>query len=786
MTLQLFENDQTDALADASRHSAAELPSTFTDNLDGAWDTGRLLGQSVSGNLRRAQALSDWMDEVKAKTGQNVMLPEFADQAPESASVDSLNARLRQIRASNPDVQIPDLTDDEIQRRADDIGRRQLSDAAGLSQRESTFGGSVGRLLGSTAAAATDPINLLAFPLAAPASFGVVGTALAWGGIAGGSQAVIETLNAPNMERIQPGYVESGAPVLNVLGAAGMGAALGGGFKGLGALWTRQKTGAWPRSIRDAGNVVESEAQIADTNRFTGVDGEAYHRTELQSTIDDLVSGRPAFDQRSLPEGSVLASYDAKLAPIMEARARAAAASESAIAFEREAARLPPTMERLSEVQLSEFRTAADQARQTADSARAGLDAEGLSIAGDREALTQRQAGLTSLQDNVSGLRDDLARVEQRLTDARPPTDDATQARLAAIEDQLSGQTSRETQALLEQERAQITETLAKTSPEDRRLIASLTAERNGLQKALARAEKELGKSSASIDRTGTRLSAREQALPRRRDTVATREASAQETAATGLRRSVARLAEDGYGVRLPRDDAQALAQHVMSAPADQVEQALRDVTEELVTRAVALRRDAPDLPGIGRPSPVSEQRARAGYHTEEMRKGITAIAREVGYEMPREEAATIAAKLAGMTDDEAMAVLDELLLRPRTLADTLPGTGRGPAPAPRDVLAERAPEAASALRDELTPAKIEAARADPDVEETVSRDLDKLLAEKPDFEVPVGAVLDEGGQTMPATRRLDDIIADADSREAAAKEIQACAGPLQTAERLS
>jgi predicted nucleic acid-binding Zn-ribbon protein len=775
MTLQLFEQDQTDSIADASRNSVGELPSTFTDRIDEAWNQGRLVASSVSGSIRKSQALSDWMDEVKTKTGEN-LLAAFPDN-PEAVTINDLNARLRQLRVKNPALDLPDLTDDELQRRADDIGRNQVSAAARMSRRETTFGGSVGGFLGSTGAALSDPVNMLAFPLAAPASFGVLGTALAWGAIAGGSQAVIEGLNAPSREQIEPGYIESGAPALNVLGAAGMGSVLGGGFKGLAAAWSRVKTGEWPRTIRDAGNVIENEAQIASTNRFPGADGEAFHRTELQRRIDELASGRPEFDQRPLPEGGILASYDAKLTPIMEARAKAAQASESAITFERDAARLPPTMERLSEVQLSEFRTAADQARQAADAARARLDAEGLSVTAEREALAQRQSGLSSLQDNVAGLRDDLARAEQRLADARSPIDDVTQTRLAAIDDQLKG-ASRETRALLENERAQITETLAKTSPEDRRLIASLTAERNGLQKAVTRAEKELAKSTASVDRTGRRLTTREQAIPRRRDAAASREASAQEAAATGLRRSVARLAEDGYGVRLPRDDAQALAQHVMQAAPEQVEQALRDVTEELVTRAVALRRATPDLPGIGRPSPVAQQRARVGYHTEEMRKGITAIAREVGYDMPREEAATIAAKLAGMTDDEAMAVLDELLLRPRTLADTLPGTGRGPAPAPRDVLAERQPETVAALRAELTPEKIDAMRTDPDLEETVSRDLDKLLAENPDFEVPVGAVIDEGGQMAPATRRLDDIIAEADSREAAAAEIKACVGP--------
>jgi hypothetical protein len=83
-----------------------------------------------------------------------------------------------------------------------------------------------------------------------------------------------------------------GEPARNVLGAAAFGGAAGGFFKGLGMAWGRAKTGVWPRSIRDAGNVVESEAQVAQSNVLPGLEGEVAHRDALAKTIDDVVAGR--------------------------------------------------------------------------------------------------------------------------------------------------------------------------------------------------------------------------------------------------------------------------------------------------------------------------------------------------------------------------------------------------------------------------------------------------------------------------------------------------------------
>jgi len=72
--------------------------------------------------------------------------------------------------------------------------------------------------------------------------------------------------------------------------------------------------------------------------------------------------------------------------------------------------------------------------------------------------------------------------------------------------------------------------------------------------------------------------------------------------------------------------------------------------------------------------------------------------------------------------------------------------------------------------------------RTDPDLGDTVSRDLDKLMLERPDLEVPMGVTVDAEGRTVHTTRKVEDVVAEADARLAAAKEIENCIGPYEQA----
>jgi len=598
MSLDLFSSNIDDAVGYAGRVSAPELPSTFSDNFDDAFAKGRLVSQSISGNLRKSRALSDYMDEVQAKAGEPLQLAE-------TATIEEMNARVRTLKAARPDLDVSELTDEEIQRRADEIGVRQLADSQALDRRERTTGGTIGAMLGTAGAAVTDPVNMVAFPLAAPESLGILGTALAWGAIGAGSQTAIEVLNAPAMERIQPGYATSGEPLQNIAEAGLAGGVLGGGLKGLSNLWTKAKTGNWPRTIRDAGNVVESEAQIASTNPMPGVEGEAAHRTALNKAIDDLANGRPV-DVDSIVPAEQFAARDAAVEPVIAARD----ASNSAAAAVR----------------------AVDEPKIRAEIHQYFNDERGEFVpSAEAQALIDRMpAEIKQAGFDVIGL----------------------------------GKGIQEAGDLLDDE-----------------IVAKMRAEL--------------------------------------------------------------------------RPKAEAAAK--------QIDDWLKEN---------AGQKSAPQLQ---LPFERTSLQAQAELSAADLTKGVQDIARMAGHDMPAEDAAKIAARVAQLNDpDKARALLDEVFVRPQTIADTLPAVDK-----PVKSAADKAsPDAVASLRDELTPAKIEEARVNPDMEETISRDLDKLMLERPDLEVPTGVTVDADGRTVSTTRKIESVINEADSRLAAAKEIEGCVGP--------
>jgi hypothetical protein len=579
MSLDLFSSNIDDTVNYAARVSAPDLPSTFTQNFDDAWSRGFLTSQSVSGTNRKVEARSQLVDDAIAKTGDRT-LASFISPTGDDSDFDGFNRRVAEHNAARPDDLVQPLSSEAIQSRADQIGVQQLSDSRSLAGRERTTGGTIGQFLGTTGAAVTDPVNMVAFPLAAPASLGILGTAMAWAGIGAGSQGVIEALNASEMERIQPGYRDSGAPIQNILEAGVGAAAIGGGIKGLSNLWTRAKTGSWPRTIRDAGNVVESEAQIAGTNPLPGVEGEAAHRTALNKAIDDIANGRPV-------------DIDGIITPDLLERSRGLITRLEA----EQPMSLPVINQRAIEL--------------TADNQRLlSRDAE---IAADLERLP---AGDLSAVDRLNR----LDAVERQIADT---TDPAALRKLNDRRDQI----------------------LVDTNPETLRQAAAPIEARR-----MAEAE----------------------------------------------RASIAAQLED-----ITAEHARMQADYSLLGP---------------------LR-----LPALGQ-----RERIPTG---------------------PRGQF--------------------ELDLQPPAV-DALPAAEIPPSIRPEKINTDTA----TALRDELTPAKIDEMRVDVDLPDTVSRDLDKLMLERPDLEVPTGVTVDAEGRTVPTTRKVESVVAEADARLAAAKEIEACVGP--------
>jgi hypothetical protein len=291
--LDLYQGD-IDQAAKQQPNEGSRLPSTFEENFHAAWSNGLMFSQSVARENARAGVLNDYLSEIRAKTG-NDLSQEIMPEPMGPDMFEQANARVAKIKESYPDLDLAPLNDDEIDKRALQKAQAAHRTYETLEQGEKTWGGSFGNMLGGLAAGALDPINIAGMAVAPEAQgIGILATALRWGAMAGVSQAGIEFASDDFKEKVQPGYTESGAPLKEIAGAFVGGAVVGGGVKTLGNLWTKVKTGQWPTSVRDAGNVIESEANIADTNIFPGVQGEVAHREALVKTIDDILAGRPS------------------------------------------------------------------------------------------------------------------------------------------------------------------------------------------------------------------------------------------------------------------------------------------------------------------------------------------------------------------------------------------------------------------------------------------------------------------------------------------------------------
>lgn len=278
-----------------------DLPATVGDTFPAAWAENQLFSGNLAHTNARDLALSNYMDEI-TKAGGDINAERRARTSigifgqQQQGPVDGLdiaNAALAKARAKNPALQLQPLTEDDLSKRAVELSTGASATYAEMAAREKTFGGKAGMVGGGLAGEVANPMNIPALVVAPEAEVGILGHAMFWGGYGGLSQIENEVANAKFREQVQPGYAASGAPLENIVGSAVGGAVLGGGFKALGNLWTRLKTGEWPTSIRDAGNVVESTNQIHESNVLPGVEGEADHIRAMSSTIDQILKGEP-------------------------------------------------------------------------------------------------------------------------------------------------------------------------------------------------------------------------------------------------------------------------------------------------------------------------------------------------------------------------------------------------------------------------------------------------------------------------------------------------------------
>lgn len=616
--LDLFQQDAAVSLAPRPEERPS-LPVGFGEAFGAALSEQRLFGQSIAGQNSRMAALGDFLDEVHARTGQRLAV---GPQPGEDGTLvfdgwGQANEELRKAKDRDPSFPFGPLSDEEIEQRAISKSRAARERSAEIGAREQTLGGRIGGALGTAAGAATDPINILALPVAPAAEIGYLATALRWGAIGGGSQLGIELAGGAYRQQVQPDYGTSAEPWTNI-GEAALGAGvLGVGFKGLGALWTRFKGGTWPRSVRDAGNVVESEANVASTNVLPGVAGEVAHRQALTKAMDDVVAGRPV-DVDSIVD------------------------------------RTPPPVS-LRRV----------EPRNPGDHSYDVVDSEGKTLA---------------------------------ILDVQPKGDRLEVGWIGGEDGAEASLGSAKVRAVLRQ--------LADQYPDAKTI--------GGIRVGGAR---------------GGIMEDVQAPLIRARDDAIT-----------------------------ARDAAKA---------------------------ARAEAREAGQLPFEPTAKEVVAER-----HLSELAGYVQDLARISGHEMERGEAEALAKRVTAASESEAVQILSEIALRPRTVADTLPSAAA--AKTERNMLAKMVAdneaeiamrgrggtETLDALAKEHTREAIEKLRAEPELDETMLRDLDRLRAENGNIDVPMGETVDANGNKVTVTRKIDDVIAEADAREAAAREIEACVGP--------
>ena len=314
----LWDDEQRNT-APALVSSGRDWPTTFGETFSAAWSRNTLFSQDYAGENDRMSALNDYLAKAKSMTGEDIG-QQLDYRMPEGAAVSAqdllrqANEKVSALKQKNPALELDPLTPDELSKNA--VAKRRQADAdfEETIDRPRGPGATVGRWLGGGAAGIADQINLAALPIAPAAELGIVASAVRWGEIAGVTGAAGTALAAPYREQVQPGYIASAQPLLEVGEQAAIGALGGAAFPAARAIarpalnqlagaWDRVRGLPWPTSVKDAGNIVSSEANINQSNIYPGVNGSAAHEQALAKTTNDILAGRPVdVSQHITPE----------------------------------------------------------------------------------------------------------------------------------------------------------------------------------------------------------------------------------------------------------------------------------------------------------------------------------------------------------------------------------------------------------------------------------------------------------------------------------------------------
>lgn len=262
-----------------------------------AWDSSAAMGRAAKQVVSRArQRFEEWdrlLGDIREKTGESIENPTQTSAGMlGEIQTRRIMQRLGKLREERPELGLPEDFDAEIERRADMSLASVVRDARAVDARPKTWGGLAGSMLGEMQTMITDPVQLPALVMGAGAARGILQAAAIEGGIGFGQSVAVSALTARDRARVDPQFGWSEVAGDAVSGAIG-GAVIGGGFRALARGLGLLRGADIPRSLRDAANVAESEAQIASTFRAATAEGEIAQRDGLAKAIDAVVSGEP-------------------------------------------------------------------------------------------------------------------------------------------------------------------------------------------------------------------------------------------------------------------------------------------------------------------------------------------------------------------------------------------------------------------------------------------------------------------------------------------------------------
>jgi hypothetical protein len=316
MSLDIFQDDQTDALADASNRIAPDLPATFGDTFDAAVTSGIEWHNSLASQFAKEHALGDYIQNVRDMTGETLPNPGYLIGG---ATLDEFNAKQEALNEKYP-INLQPLTEDDITNMTARRMARVHGAGVAMGARERTWGGTAGNVVGGLVASPTDPVMLATMPLGGMGELGIVGRAAEFGAINAGTEGAIAAAQYSAHERAVPG---SSKEIPGEIESAGLfGLVLGGAFGTLGK-FLKAGERPLPTSVRDAVNTGASDAQLDATNVFPTAEGEIAGRDATTQAVTQAAKGEPVTAGRDFDPAHVQAFADSVGADTAEGLARA-------------------------------------------------------------------------------------------------------------------------------------------------------------------------------------------------------------------------------------------------------------------------------------------------------------------------------------------------------------------------------------------------------------------------------------------------------------------------------